>query len=84
MFQRFSIDRRTAEKVGGPVGHLQDEPARILAKGDEDNSLVVFWVAHSYVGAGLLDVLRVDEFVPGVKKPFTALGGGTIYTGLCE
>lgn len=84
MFRRFSIDRRTAEKVGGPVGHLQEEPPRIFATGGSESSFVAFWVGPAAGGGVHLDVLRVEEYAPGSEKPFIAFAGGTVYAGLCE
>jgi hypothetical protein len=82
--RRLSINRRTGEKVGTAVGHLQAEPAQVLAGGNDSNSFVAIWLGPSAGGGVHLDVLRVEEFSPGAKKPFVALGGGTLYVGLCE
>jgi hypothetical protein len=82
--RKLAIDRKTGQRVGNAVGHLQADGPQILAAGNAANSFVAVWVGPSAGGGVHLDVLRVEEFASGTKKPFMAVAGGTIYVGLCD
>lgn len=82
--RKLSIHRKTGATVGTAIGHLQTEGPRILAEGNDANSFVALWLGPSAGGGVHVDVLHVQEYVPGSKKPFVASGGGTVYVGLCE
>jgi hypothetical protein len=82
--RRISINRKSGEKVGNAIGYLQSEGPKVLAPGNESNSFIALWLGQAYGGGVHLDLLRVEEFAPGPKKPFLALAGGSLFVGLCE
>ena len=82
--RKLSIHRKSGMRVGNAVGHFHAEGPRILSEGNAGNSFIAIWVGPSAGGGVHLDVLRVEEFHPGAKKPFVAMGGGTLFVGLCE
>lgn len=81
---RFSVDRKTGKKIGGSFGSFRDQVGTLLSPGNSSSAFIVSWVGPAAGGGSHLDILRIEEFQAGPRKPFTAHAGGTIYTGVCE
>ena len=81
---RFSIDRKTGKKIGGFFGSFRDQVGTLLSSGNNSSAFIVSWSGPAAGGGVHLDILRIEEFQAGPRKPFTAHAGGTMYTGVCE
>jgi hypothetical protein len=84
--KRFSIDRRNGALVGpeGAPWTFMDSTASLLATGNNANSFVATYTASS-AGSGVhFTAIRVVEFNPNRLKPFVAISGSTVHSGLCE
>jgi len=81
---RFSIDRKIGKKVGGPFGTFQDQIGNVLAKGNSQSSFISTWQGPAAGDGVHFDLLRVEEFHVGLKKPFVAIAGGFVYSGVCD
>ena len=84
--KRFAIDRDSGRLVGPEqsLWQLEDHKVTVMARGNKDNSFVVFSVGPA-AGVGVhATMLRVEEFVEGKSKPFVVLSGSQVTSGVCE
>ncbi len=77
----FIISRATGDIIGVAVPTLLSGSTKIVIKGNDDNPFRSVAVIRDGV-----QVIEIDESVPGKEKPFIAIsmGGTEIVTGLCK
>ncbi len=77
----FIISRATGDIIGVSVPALLPRSTKIVIKGNDENPFRS--VAEIRDG---VQVIEIDESVPGKEKPFIAIsiGGTEIVTGLCK
>lgn len=81
--KKFAVDRKTGVLIGDMFVSF-GEP-KVIAKGSKDNSFKVIWLKEAGGKDGMfLDILSIDEFKSGAKKPFSYFTGDLLFTGVCE
>jgi hypothetical protein len=83
---RFSVDRRTGELVGpgGRPWSFAESVTSLHAPGNSDNSFVASYVGPMKGGEVHFTLLRIEEFFKSPRKPFIAVSGRVVYSGLCD
>ena len=93
----FSVSRVTGEIIGGVIPTLLANSTKVINKGNEGysfKSIADFDAVDKPLSSGTedaistasLQLLEVQEFHDGARKPFIAMsmGGAGIVTGLCK
>jgi hypothetical protein len=82
--RKFAVSRSTGEVIGEVSFGMNVKP-QVLGIGSKDNSFKVMWTAQAGGKSGMhVDLLTIEEFVVGPKKPFIVTVGSFITTGICE
>lgn len=82
--RKFAITKSTGELIGEVSFGMGVKP-QVLGTGSKDNSFKVLWMAQAGGKNGVhADLLTIEEFVEGPKKPFIVTVGSFISTGICE
>lgn len=78
---KFSVSRETGKIVGQTLTTILAKNTRVINQGSKENS---FKALAEFEGQ--IQVVEIQEFKEGVKKPFvtTSMGGAGIVTGICE
>ena len=83
---KFAIDRRTGAILGPEksVWSFADSVNTVVASGNSDNSFIVVASSAARGGGVHFTAINIQEFHSGPKKPFSAISGGQLYSGICE
>lgn len=94
---KFSVSRVTGEIVGTVIPTLLENSTKVINKGNKEysfKSIAEFDAVNKPLSSGgedaettvSIQLLEVQEFKEGVKKPFVALsmGGAGVVTGICK
>lgn len=84
--ERFTVSRANGQITGSVVPTLLAQDTDVLSYGDSSNSFRTIASFASAASGRDIQVLYVQEFVPGKNKPFvvSSMGGAGIVTGTCE
>ena len=78
---KFSVSRKTGKIAGQTLTTILAKNTRVINQGSKENS---FKAVAEFEGQ--IQVIEIQEFKEGVKKPFvaTSMGGAGIVTGICK
>lgn len=84
--KNFSIDRKTGVVVGpeGALWVFKDSKFTLLSAGGVEDNFHSMAIVKNAIGVVFVSNFVVQEFTPGISKPFMVTIGAGGHTGLCE
>lgn len=83
---KFAIDRKSGSILGPEksMWSFADSVYTVVASGNSDSSFIVIASSAARGGGVHFTAINVQEFLSGPNKPFTAISGGALYSGICQ